>query len=560
MIKNLPRQISLAKLQEFNFGDVEANDDDLLFDSVCKTFAINEFLNGKRNIVLGEKGTGKTALFRLLKEEKLRFTKRNGCRNILIPIDDNFQYKNIKGKLLKLIDTDSEEEGFKYQIVWELFLFYRIVQKLKNASLGLPKSVEEADELLDKVFSKNGLDGFLKNKKTIGVKLYDTPTSIMPDFYVTSEPIAEEESIKEKSVEKLEIDLDKYKREINEFLVRKDLKIIILLDRLDEFVSRSAIPIQLELLEALISVEREYSAYSNIELKIFLRDDLFKQLSFDTIGGFDKVVSKKIDLIWTPENIREFISKRILSNFLNLFDKDHLSVTVDRQNLEIDASLENDNMKPGFFGKLYWKFIKKVKPEVYQKKYPRTVNLDDDINIQLMATILPTYVSFRNEEGKAESITLLDFFAHHFNLGTGNSIPRLALIFLEKIISVTANYYLKNSDQMPIHLNGENRFDLIKEGFFEEAYELFKEDIYVNFSKLNPEFERLIMKFKDKIGNRHAFRAKELKGLLGITDENELYHFCDYMEHIGMFKRVNKNTTIENMKYELPPIFRRTKG
>ena len=82
MIQNLPKKINLKDLQNFDFGDIEANDDGLLLDSVCRTSSIIEFLIGKKNIVLGEKGTGKTALFRLLKEKKLLFKQKNGFKNI----------------------------------------------------------------------------------------------------------------------------------------------------------------------------------------------------------------------------------------------------------------------------------------------------------------------------------------------------------------------------------------------------------------------------------------------------------------------------------------------
>jgi ABC-type molybdenum transport system ATPase subunit/photorepair protein PhrA len=78
MIENLPKEITSKNLHSFNFGNIEANNDELLFESVCKTSSIIDFLTGKKNIVLGEKGTGKTALFRLLKEEKLRFKNNHG--------------------------------------------------------------------------------------------------------------------------------------------------------------------------------------------------------------------------------------------------------------------------------------------------------------------------------------------------------------------------------------------------------------------------------------------------------------------------------------------------
>jgi len=561
MILNLPKEISFLDLQKFNFGDVEANNDDLLIDSVCRTNAIIEFLRGKKNIVLGEKGTGKTAIFRLLREGKLSFNAKNGFTNLLIPIADNFQYKNIKDKVLKLVSTETQDESFKYQVVWELFIFFKIIQKVQSTNLQLTSILKEAKNLLDNIFSSNGLESFLKNKQTLGIKLYDTPTSILPDFYFISEPIVQAKEIKESSVGKLEIDLDKYKTEINKFLIQNELNVIILIDRLDEFVSQSIVEIQLKLLQALISVEREYETLSNIEIKFFLRDDLFKQLSFENIGGYDKVISKKIDLSWSAENIREFIAKRIYSNYKQVFNISSLKVVVDTKSLEIDTSLDNQQKrKLSLWNRIKKHFLKKFNPIEYEQKFPRKTNLDDDINKQLIATLFPDHVCFKNEEGKVETISLSEFFANNFNLGTKNSIPRLILLFLEKLISVTTDYYLRNSDQVPIKQNEKNRFELINEGFFEQAYTTFKKEIFTNFSKLNPDFERKMGLFKEKIGNRYSFRAKELKSLLGFIDDDELYHFCNYMLHIGVFERTNSSTTIENMKFELPLIFRNIKN
>lgn len=557
MIENLPKEITYQNLQSFDFGDVEANDDDLLFDSVCRTSSIIEFLGGKKNIVLGEKGTGKTAIFRLLKEGKLSFKKKNGFKNILITVDDNFLYKNIKGKVLKVIETDTEDVGFKYQIVWELFLFYKIIQELEKLNDPLNDVLKEAKKLVDLVLSKNGIDSFLKNKTTFSVKLYNADSIIMPDASITREPIKIDIDIESKSVKKLEIDLDKYKKEANDFLNKNNINLIILIDRLDEFVSMSSIQIQLELLQALISVEREYGTYNNIEIKLFLRDDLFEQLSFDNIGGYDKVISKKVALKWSADNIREFIAKRIYSNYKNVFGLE-IGVKFNSQSLKIDTSLDNQiNKKPGFFGRIHRKFIAKFNPDLYEQKFPREVSLDDDINKQLINTILPNHVCFVNNNGDIETISVFDFFAQNFNLGTGNSIPRLILIFLERLLSVTNEYYLKNRDLLPIKQTSKNNFELIKEGFFEEAYSLFKEDIYLNFSKLNPEFEKPIMLFKEKIGNKYSFRAKDLKNIVNITDDEELYNFCNYMVHIGFFKRTNSLVTIDSMKFELPSMFRR---
>ncbi|MGV6832543.1 MAG: P-loop ATPase, Sll1717 family [bacterium] len=561
MIINLPEKITLKDLHDIDFGNIEANDDKLLFDSVCKTTSILEFLSGKKNIVLGEKGTGKTALFRLINQGKLKLAQNHEYKNVIIPIEDNFQYKNIKGKVLRLIKTDIEEVDFKYQVVWELFLFYRCLRKLQELNIETSQTLKKAIQLTDNIFSKNGIDEFLKSKKTFGVKLYDTATTILPDFYLTTEPVAveDETNLKNKSVESLDIDLDVYKQELNDFLIQNKLNFVVLIDRLDEFVSKNSIETQIDMLEALISVEREYGRYSNIELKIFLRDDLFKQLNYDGIG-YDKVIAKKLDLIWNPAKIREFIAKRIYNNFKVIFKMESLILDISNEKIELDTSIDTDDfVKPKIHVRLYRYLLKKWKPKQYALKHPRKVNLNDNLNKEIILSLLPRYVGFKNGNGKVSDIEIFDFFSQKFNLGTGNTIPRLIILFFQKLLLVTKTYYTENSDQLPIYLNEQKCFEIIKKGFFVDAYEQFKNEIYLNFSKLNPEFEDKILLFKERIGNRYSFSAKDLKGILDFKDNAELYHFCKYLLHIGVLKRTNNTTTVENMKFILPEIFRTTK-
>ena len=52
-----------SKLSEFQFGDADAKSDELLIDCNQPIRGVREFLNGDKNIVLGERGVGKSALF-----------------------------------------------------------------------------------------------------------------------------------------------------------------------------------------------------------------------------------------------------------------------------------------------------------------------------------------------------------------------------------------------------------------------------------------------------------------------------------------------------------------
>ena len=63
MINPLPNKISSFILDEFTFGEVEPQEDLLLLPCFCKTQPIKHFLGSNKTILLGGKGTGKTALF-----------------------------------------------------------------------------------------------------------------------------------------------------------------------------------------------------------------------------------------------------------------------------------------------------------------------------------------------------------------------------------------------------------------------------------------------------------------------------------------------------------------
>jgi len=559
MFTNLPEQITIENIQQFNFGNIEANDDRLLFDSVCKTSSILEFINGTKNIVLGEKGTGKTALYRLIKEGKLEFTPKDNNKNIIIPVEDNFHYKNIKSKLLKLISTDIDDEIYKYQIIWELFLYQKIINKIKSTGYDLPINLLNSFNLCKKLFNSDPNESLISFKKTFGIRFQEITTTVCPEVFFSTEPVENNNSkIQQDSREKLEIKIDEFKENVNSFLKKHNLNLIIIIDRLDEFVSQTARKTQLNMLEALISLERENNRYSNIELKIFLRDDLFKQLEFDGIG-YDKVITKKVDLIWDNEAIRQFIALRIFSNYKKVFNIQKLMYDEATYQLEVITSDDIDNYKkPQFYKRIYRQLIKKINSQHYEQRFPRRVSFSDDICKNIILTMFPKYVEHFNSEGKMEDIDIFLFFSTHFNLGTGNSIPRLILIFLEKWLSTVSNYYFLNPDQSVIKQNDKNCFEIVKHGFFEKAYSDFKEDIFISFAKLNPEFEKQILLLRERIGKRYSFKAKELKGLLSIKEDNELYHFCNYLLHIGYLKRTNNTTTIEDMKFEIPILFRKT--
>ncbi|MGJ0514437.1 MAG: hypothetical protein ACR65O_01660 [Methylomicrobium sp.] len=91
MIINLPKQFILQWLDNFDFGQPDAKEDALLSKCLCFIPAFDEFLRGNKDIVLGERGTGKSALFRLIKDKEYKFqpsrnvNKDSYKKQILVP-------------------------------------------------------------------------------------------------------------------------------------------------------------------------------------------------------------------------------------------------------------------------------------------------------------------------------------------------------------------------------------------------------------------------------------------------------------------------------------------
>lgn len=174
MITNLPQVFPVSKLEHFVFGDVEATTDDLLDNDmcICRIRPVDEFLKGRKSIVIGERGTGKTALFRLVSSNKLSFTNDNSLRQLIIPIDEDLQFTTIKEIITSKIKITSNTDCLKYRFVWEIFLFYRILVCLEeNCKLddNLQDIVDKFREIFGNLKKKNSLiELLLSQKKTIG--------------------------------------------------------------------------------------------------------------------------------------------------------------------------------------------------------------------------------------------------------------------------------------------------------------------------------------------------------------------------------------------------------
>lgn len=72
---------------------------------------------------------------------------------------------------------------------------------------------------------------------------------------------------------------------------------VIMVDRVDDFVVGMAYDEQLKNIQALVDCIKNFRL-PEMKLKVFLRTDLFKRISF-AHGGYDKLATQIVQLDWT---------------------------------------------------------------------------------------------------------------------------------------------------------------------------------------------------------------------------------------------------------------------
>lgn len=129
-ISNTPSKLPALILDTFNFGGQDGKDDPLLDSCALLTDPINEFIEGNKSIIVGDRGTGKTAIFRLLSERKIKFKSTGKYQQVYVPIDEELGYKTLREHVSSQVKDATKSGSTQHRIVWELFFLSRCLETL----------------------------------------------------------------------------------------------------------------------------------------------------------------------------------------------------------------------------------------------------------------------------------------------------------------------------------------------------------------------------------------------------------------------------------------------
>lgn len=316
---NSPEQRELAVkrldlLKQMSFGSQIAEEEvTALAGYFVETNQWQKIANGEIDIVRGEKGAGKSAIYTLLTTRVDDFFDKG----ILLVAAENPRGATVFKDLIADPPTTEQE----FIVLWKLYVLAIVARQMREFDIrgrhaeNIFRALEDA-KLLEKELS---LVGILRSvhayaKQLIKLEAFETGMTIDPATQMPSglvgrivlrEPSSDLRAKGLVSIDELFADLDaalkSYKRSV-----------WVLLDRLDvAFVENHAL--EANALRALIRAYADLRSRDQISFKIFLREDIWKRITEKGLREASHL-TRFVRLEWTQSSLLNLIMRRLLSN------------------------------------------------------------------------------------------------------------------------------------------------------------------------------------------------------------------------------------------------------
>lgn len=301
-------------LQQITFGKRIAEEEAAeLSTYFVKTDQWDRIFAGEVDVVYGPKGSGKSAIYSLLLEDK----KELWNRGIQIVAGEN-----LRGTpAFKTLVTDPPASENEFCALWKLYFLSLIARVLRDKKIAgsAAKKVCEAVERARMMPREANLRGLLKSAvdymralKNAGAfegGLEIDPSTGLPIGLIgritLGEPSVEFQNMGY-------ISIDGLFEEAERALSEANLSIWLVLDRLDVAFAEK-VELEQNALRALFKVYLDLVAFKHLSLKIFLRSDIWRRI---TKKGFREAshITRHVTITWDNESLMNLIIRRALRN------------------------------------------------------------------------------------------------------------------------------------------------------------------------------------------------------------------------------------------------------
>ncbi len=569
MIRNLPKLFPTESLEQWEFGDVDAQSDDLLEKCYYQLDSVREFLKDGKSLAVGERGAGKSAVFKMIVRGHLKFDSPTVRQQYIVPIEEELEYRLLKNELAARGQTWGGDELLGYRMVWELLILQRLLSVVDEKFAGTTNAaLQKARADMREVFGEDDatLAGIISNQKlALSLKMEADPIkgTVAPVLSVSAEPTP---GRPKRNPPLMSINLQDYKAGIHSFMALHNSALYVVIDRLDEFAVLEEYDTQRAIVQALLETERSYQQYPSIRFKVFLRRDLYEKLNLAQLGA-DKVGARTVDISWKTRDIRGMIAGRIMYNYSKRLDTARLHFSVRGDDLYVDEQSLLDEADWSDGGTwihrllrrlpMLWRLFREPGPdggilEIWRRD-GRRVSLKDELAKQIIGSVFPGSVKHKNATGRHEPIAMDEFLRSHFLLGSGETTPRIMVTFLQECLEQARAYYRANPDEKPEY--NDRGYELFKSKQVLDAYGQLQRKLLRNVVQDCDEWSNWLEKLVAK-RDRNDFTLKAVQKLIGSDDAVEVGKFVAFLKHIGYLKCANPYADPEERRYSLPVLFR----
>lgn len=303
----MPKKLEV--LQAVSLGNSVAEFDESLERYFVETDTFRKIIRDEVDIIAGDKGTGKTALFRILSKRYADDLSDVELIEAINPQGSPIFQRVTEG------DPYSEDQ---YQTLWKSYFLalvgnwiVDIFGEQLSPDMKLLRSVLESTDLLNTDPSASTVFSSVVNlfKRISNAKSIEIPITLGPNGIPIIAPRIELGDIEDADngqIVRHEVAFSL----LEKVLETEGLRIWLVLDRLDEaFAGRPGA--EIPALRALLRTYLDLSAYGHLRLKLFVRKDLFRRV---TTGGFvnlTHVNARRTDIAWDEDSLRDLLFRRV---------------------------------------------------------------------------------------------------------------------------------------------------------------------------------------------------------------------------------------------------------
>lgn len=537
----------VERLNSLTFGSVDGFRDDELENTFIKTRFINRFLQDKHSIIVGPMGSGKSALFQLLKSKSHKMGSFQ--HKTIVSIDEIIPFQNIKEFASSLVSIDEKQV---YQFIWKFHITQKISEKISNEkNFPISSNENEINDFLQLIKSKEYNESIIgKLSGILNDSMFRLKTKI------ANTPIDIEMVVNNKLESQKDIHLDKVLELCLRSIKERNMDtLLVIIDKIDAFVAGEEYHTQRKYIEALLEVDDDMLiSYPNIGHKIFLRRDLYSRLNFERLG-LDKVQDNTLHIKWTQTELIYFLGSRIKNalekeNILN--DKDIKKGTL-FEKVQVEGYVYKFIKYNHYIPAYIKNFLFNME---HSSKERKDVSLKEKYMKFVITKVFPNSLIHKNSNCNEEEIDIFSFFATHFFNAQNEVSPRNLLIFLKKVNNFAVTYYDENRDKQAniVYVNNRPEWVLYKYDFIYKAYTQSIKEFTRTIATTEYKWSKYFSIFLKKRGRKKVFTYSWIKEQTDLNDKDTAI-FCVYLEYIGFLYVSEEHDDIKKRKYQLPIMY-----